>query len=57
MPNSKALVSYSTTIRNVVSVLKRYKHDGDMRSSTKLQIAIENMLCNAYVMNVWDKDL
>ena len=43
MHDSKALVSYSTTISNVVSVLKHYKYEGDLRSSATLQIAIEKL--------------
>ena len=40
---SKTLVSYSTTISNVVSVLKHYKYEGNLRSSATLQIAIEKL--------------
>ena len=43
MHDSKALVSYSSTISNVVSVLKHYKYEGDLRSSATLQIAIEKL--------------
>ena len=46
MHDSKALVSYSKTISNVVSVLKHYKYEGDLRSSATLQIAIEKLPAN-----------
>ena len=41
MHDSKLLVSYSTTINYVVSVLKHYKYEGDLRFSSPLQIAAE----------------
>ena len=41
--DSKVLVSFSTTISNVVSVLNYYKYEGDLRSSATLQIAIEKL--------------
>ena len=43
MLDSKALVNYSTTISNVVSVLKHYKYEGDLRSNATRQIAIEKL--------------
>ena len=43
MHDSKALVSYSTTISNVASVLKHYKYEGDLRSSATLPIPIEKL--------------
>ena len=43
MHDSKSLVCYSTTISNVVSVLKHYKYEGDLRSGATLQIAIEKL--------------
>ena len=43
MHDSKALVSYSTTISKVVSVLKHYKYEGDLRSSATQQIATEKL--------------
>ena len=39
MHDSKLLVSYSTTINYVVSFLKHYKYEGDLRFSSSLQIA------------------
>ena len=51
MHDSKALVSYSTTFSNVVSVLKHYKYEGDLRSSATLQIAIEKLPPN--LMGKW----
>ena len=41
MLDSKALVSFSATISNVVSVLKNYKYEGNLQSSATLQITIE----------------
>ena len=43
MHDSKALLSYSTTISKVVSVLKHCKYEGDMRSRATLQIATEKL--------------
>ena len=43
MHDSKVLVSFSTTISNVVSVLKHYKYEGDLRSSATMQIAVEKL--------------
>ena len=43
MHDSKALVSFSTTITNVASVPKHYKLEGDLRSSATLPIAIEKL--------------
>ena len=47
--NSKALVRFSTTITNVVSVLRLCNYEGyvsDLRSSATLKIAIEMLLPN-----------
>ena len=46
MHDSKALASYSTTISNVVSAVRNYKYEGDLRSSATLQIAIEKLPLN-----------
>ena len=43
MHDSTALINYSITISNLVNVLRQYNYDGDLRSSSTLQVAIENL--------------
>ena len=43
MHDSTAIINYSITISNLVNVLKQYKYEGDLRSSSTLQVAIENL--------------
>ena len=40
---STAIINYSITISNLVNVLKQYNYEGDVRSSSTLQVAIEKM--------------
>ena len=37
--NSMAIINYSTTISNLFNVLKQYNHEGDLPSSSALQVA------------------
>ena len=43
MHNSTAIINYSITISNLVNVLKQYNYEGDLRSSSTLQVAIEKL--------------
>ena len=43
MHNLTAIISYSITISNVVNVLKQYNYEGDLQSSSTLQVAIEKL--------------
>ena len=43
MHDSTAIISYSITISNLVNVLKQYNYEGDLRSSSTLQVAIEKL--------------
>ena len=43
MHDSTAMINYSITISNLVIVLKQYNYEGDLRSSSSLQVAIENL--------------
>ena len=43
MHDSTAIINYSITIRNLVKVLKQYNYEGDLRSSSTLQAAIEKL--------------
>ena len=46
MHNSTAIIIYSITISKLVNVLKQYNYEGDLRSSSTLQVAIEKLLPN-----------
>ena len=41
--DSMAIINYSKTISNLVNVLKQYNYEGDLRSSSTLQVAIEKL--------------
>ena len=41
--DSAAIINYSITISNLVNVLKQYIYEGDLRSSSTLQVAIEKL--------------
>ena len=41
--DSTAIINYSITISNLVSVLKQYNYEGDLRSSSTLQVANEKL--------------
>ena len=41
--DSMVIINYSITISNLVNVLKQNNYVGDLRSSSKLQVAIENL--------------
>ena len=41
--DSTAIIHYSITISNLVNVLKQYNYEGDLRSSSTLQVAIEKL--------------
>ena len=41
--DSTAIINYSITISNLVNVLKQYNYEGDLRSSSTLQVAIEKL--------------
>ena len=43
MHDSTAINNYSITISNLVNVLKQYNYEGDLRSSSTLQVAIEKL--------------
>ena len=43
MHDSTAIINYSITVSNLVNVLKQYNYEGDLRSSSKLQVAIEKL--------------
>ena len=43
MHDPTAINIYSITISNLVKVLKQYKYEGDVRSSSTLQVAIEKL--------------
>ena len=43
MLDSTAIINYSITISNLVNVLKQYNYEGDLSSSSTLQVAIENL--------------
>ena len=46
MHDSTAIINYSITISNLVNVLKQYNYEGDLRSSSTLQVAIEKLPTN-----------
>ena len=41
--DSTAIINYSITISNLVNVLNQYNYEGDLRSSSTLQVAIEKL--------------
>ena len=41
--DSKAIINYSITISNLVNVRKQYNYEGDLRSSSTLQVANEKL--------------
>ena len=41
--DSTAIINYSITISNLVNVLKQYNYEGDLQSSSTLQVAIEKL--------------
>ena len=41
--DSTTIINYSTTISNLVNVLKQYNYEGDLRSSSALHVAIEKL--------------
>ena len=43
MHDSTAIINYSITTSNLVNVLKQYIYEGDLRSSSTLQVAIEKL--------------
>ena len=43
MHDSTAIINFSITISNLVKVLKQYNYEGDLRSSSTLQVAIEKL--------------
>ena len=43
MHDSTAIINYSITISNLVNVLKQYNYEGDLQSSSTLQVAIEKL--------------
>ena len=43
MHDSMAIIFYSIAISNLVNVLKQYNYEGDLRSSSTLQVAIEKL--------------
>ena len=43
MHDTTAIISYSITISNLVNVLKLYNYEGDLRSSSTFQVAIEKL--------------
>ena len=43
MHDSTAINYYSMTIGNLANVLKHYNYEGDLRSSSTLQVAIEKL--------------
>ena len=43
MHDSTAIINYSITISNLGNVLKQYNYEGDLRSSSTLQVAIEKL--------------
>ena len=43
MHDSTAIINYSITISNLVNVPKQYNYEGDLRSSSTLQVAIEKL--------------
>ena len=43
MHDSTSINNYSITISNLVNVLKQYNYEGDLRSSSTLQVAIEKL--------------
>ena len=43
MHDSTAIINYSITINNLVNVLKQYNYEGDLQSSSTLQVAIEKL--------------
>ena len=43
MHDSAAIISYSITISNLVIVLKQYNYEGDLRSSSTLQVATKKL--------------
>ena len=43
MHDATAIINYSITISNPVNVLKQYNYEGDLRSSSTLQVAIEKL--------------
>ena len=44
--NSTAIINYSITISNLVNVMKQYNYEGDLRSSSTRQMAIEKLSPN-----------
>ena len=47
MHYSTAIIIYSLTISNLVNVLKQYNYEGDLRSISTLQVAIEKLPPNS----------
>ena len=43
MHDSTAIINYSITISNLVNVLKQYNYEGNLRSSSTPQVAIEKL--------------
>ena len=43
MHNSTAIINYSVTISNIANVLEQYIYEGDLRSSSTLEVAIEKL--------------
>ena len=43
MHDSTAIINYSITISNLVNVLKQCNYEGDLRSSSTLQVAIKKL--------------
>ena len=43
MHDSTAIINYSITISNLVNVLKQYNYEGDLQSSSTLQVATEKL--------------
>ena len=41
--DSTSIINYSITISNLVNVLKQYNYEGDLRSSSTLQVATEKL--------------
>ena len=46
MHDSTTTINYSKTISNLVNVLKQYNYEGDLLSSSTLQVVIEKLLPN-----------
>ena len=43
MRDSTSIINYSITICNLVNVLRQYNYEGDLHSSSTLQVAIEKL--------------